>query len=426
MISGMLFQELKNFKNLNKYMKVDDSFERDMNRHNGDFMRFAMMLMLLLAPVIGVPIWARGGKEVPLKDAFAGKFKIGMAMTQNQLLGKDPEGLAILLRNCDVVIPENAFKSGVLQPVGSGVDWNWAYADTCMAIAERNGLELVGHSLMWHPHVQLRWKPKGDGTFEGTREEFKAWMKDYITTVVTRYRGKVKVWDVVNEAIMEDGTYRNSPMYYFLGEEWIPLAFEYAHAADPDAKLYINDYAMWEPKKRETYKRIVKDLRRRGIPIYGIGLQSHFIIDHALWGHTPERFDEAIKDLATTGCKILITEFDLSALPVIWGRELPGGATPDAAAVKAKTNPYPRRLPPDVTLRWNSLMDGFMQVMLDNADVIDRVSTWGVRDQDSWRNSYPAAVGPRTDYPLWYDRQGNLKAPIVKIVERLAREHRRK
>ncbi len=368
----------------------------------------------------------RGSKDTPLREAFADKFKIGMALTQDQLLGKDSVGLGILVENCNVVIPENAFKSGVLQPVNRpGVEWNWAYADTCVAIAERNGLELVGHSLMWHPHVELRWKPKGDGTYEGTREEFQAWMKDYITTVVTRYRGRVKVWDVVNEAIMEDGSYRNSPMYYFLGEEWIPLAFEYAHAADPEARLYINDYAMWEPAKRQTYKRIVRDLRRRGLPIYGIGMQCHYIIDHALWGHTPERLDEAIKDLATTGCKILITEFDLSALPVIWGRELPGGATPDPAAVKAKADPYPRRLPTDVAQRWNKLMREFIDVMVDNAEVIDRVSTWGVRDQDSWRSSYPAGVGPRTDYPLWYDRQGRRKEPVAKVVELLVRARSR-
>lgn len=382
------------------------------------------MVAVVLLCVMSVEVaYARSPKDTPLKDAFAGKFNIGMALTQDMILGQDPKGLAILLRNCNVVIPANAFKSSVLQPVTGG--WRWDYADTCVAIAERNGLELVGHTLMWHPHVEKRWKPKGDGTFEGARDEFKRWMKDYITTVVTRYKGKVKVWDVVNEAIMEDGTYRNSPMYYFLGEEWIPLAFEYAHAADPDAKLYINDYAMWEPQKRATYKRIIKDLRKRSIPIYGIGMQSHFIIDHALWGHTPERFDEAIKDLASTGCRILITEFEISALPMIWGRELPGGATPDPEAVKAKKDPYPNGLPRDVEQRWDKLMTDMVNVMIDNADLIDRVSTWGVRDQDSSYNEFNG-VGARTDYPLWYDRKGRLKTPMVKIVERMVREQNRR
>lgn len=386
-------------------------------------MRWAALALLCVVSVGEMA--ARSAKDTPLKDAFAGKFDIGMALTQDMIMGKDPEGLAILLRNCNVVIPANAFKSNMLQPVNWEKPWRWVYADSCVVIAERYGLELVGHSLMWHPHVQVRWKPKGDGTFEGTGDEFARWMKDYITTVVARYKGKVKVWDVVNEAIMEDGTYRNSPMYYFLGEEWIPMAFEYAHAADPDAKLYINDYAMWEPAKRATYKKIVKDLRRRGLPIYGIGMQSHFILDHALWGHTPERFDEAIKDLASTGCRILITEFEISALPMIWGRELPGGATPDPEAVKAKSDPYPNGLPRDVEQRWDKLMTEMVNVMIDNADVIDRVSTWGVRDQDSSYNGYPAGVGARTDYPLWYDRRGRLKAPMVKIVERLVREQNR-
>lgn len=362
-------------------------------------------------------------KDTPIKDAFAGLFDIGMALTQDQLFGKDPKGLEILLKNCNVMIPGNAFKMWMMRPPGKNV-WDWTSPDSCVALAQRHGLELVGHTLMWHPHVANVFKPKPGGGYYGTKEEFQAWMKDYITTVVTRYRGKVKVWDVVNEAIMEDGSFRMSPMYYFLGEEWIPLAFQYAHAADPDARLYINDYAMWEPKKRNTYKRIVNDMKRRNIPIYAIGIQGHFVIDHAIWGHTPARFDEAIKDLATTGCRILITEFDLSALPFIWGHELPGGATPDPEAVKAKTDPYPNRLPPDVLARWNSLMSQFIDVMIDNADVIDRVSTWGVRDQDSSANFTPPQVGQRTDYPLWFDRQGNMKAPMIRAIEQLKHSRR--
>ena len=138
-------------------------------------------------------------------------------------------------------------------------------------------------------------------------------MRDHITTIMTRYKGRIKGWDVVNEAIVEDGSYRSSPFYEILGEEFIPLAFQYAHEADPDAELYINDYAMNVPAKRDAYVRLVNDMKSKGLRVDAIGMQGHMGMDYPDFAE----FEKSIEAYASTGCKVMITEWDMSALPTV-------------------------------------------------------------------------------------------------------------
>jgi GH35 family endo-1,4-beta-xylanase len=228
-------------------------------------------------------------------------------------------------------------------------------------------------------------------------------MKEHITTIVTRYKGRIHGWDVVNEAILEDGSYRKSPFYLILGEEFIPLAFEYAHAADPDAELYLNDYGMNNKGRRDTYVKIAGDLKARGLRIDGIGMQSHVGMDYP----DMQEYEESLLAFAGTGCNVMITEWDMSALPSINF----GANVSDTVAFKASMNPYTEGLPEDVDALWNSRMKALMDLYLKHADKITRVTAWGVADGDSWKNDWP--MEGRTDYPLLFDRNHQPK-PFLK------------
>ena len=144
-------------------------------------------------------------------------------------------------------------------------------------------------------------------------EILKERMKKHIHTVVGRYKGRIKGWDVVNEAIEGDGSWRKSPFYEILGEEFIPLAFQYAHEADPDAELYYNDYGMDGQAKRNKVVELVRMLKGRGLRIDAVGMQGHMGLDYP----KVEDFEASILRFASAGVKVMVTEWDMSALPTI-------------------------------------------------------------------------------------------------------------
>ena len=239
-------------------------------------------------------------------------------------------------------------------------------------------------------------------------EELKAIMKEHISTVVGRYKGKVKGWDVVNEAIMEDGSYRRSPFYEILGEEFIPLAFQYAHEADPDAELYYNDYNMWAEGKRNTVVKLISELRKRGLRIDAVGMQSHMGMDHP----DLREYEKSIEAFAAAGVKVMVTEFDMSALPTAYaGADIAGGGMES----NRKLNPYPDSLPAEVYDAWHARMEKVLEILLRHSDDITRVTFWGVCDGDSWLNGFP--VRGRTDYALPFDRKHNAKPIVKRFIE---------
>lgn len=232
-------------------------------------------------------------------------------------------------------------------------------------------------------------------------------MKEHITTIVKRYKGRVKGWDVVNEAIEDDGTYRKSKFYEILGEEYIPLAFQYAHEADPDAELYYNDYSMANPGRRATVVKLVKDLKKRGIRIDAVGMQTHIGMKYP----NIDEYEKSMLAFAETGVKVMITEMDLTVIPT---PDPNIGAEVSASfEYKKEMNPYPNGLPEDVAAAWTKRMGDFFRLFLKHQDIISRVNLWGVADPDSWRNDWPMAG--RTDYPLLFDRNYQPK-PIVDLI----------
>lgn len=334
--------------------------------------------------------------EKGLKDVFADNFYIGTALNEAEITGADVEGVELIKKQFNSIVAENCMKSEEIHPE-EGV-YNFELADKFVEFGEANDMFIIGHCLVWHSQL-AQWFPYDENGEYVTPEVFKQRMKDHITTIVTRYKGRVHGWDVVNEAIIEDGSYRKSPFYEILGEEFIPLAFQYAHEADPDAELYLNDYGMNVPGRRNTYVKIINDLKSRGIRIDGIGMQGHMGMDYP----DMTQFEESLSAYAGTGINVMITEWDMSAIPTV----NTGANVADTEEYQAALNPYPDGLPEEVSKKWNERMKAFMDLFLEYSDVITRVTAWGVSDNDSWKNGWP--VEGRTDYPLLFDRNLQMK-----------------
>lgn len=343
-------------------------------------------------------------QEPSLKDVVEGKFLMGAAINTFQSSGRDTNAVKILKQHFNAVVAENCMKCVVIHPEENRYDFT--QADEFVNFGLENGMVVTGHCLIWHSQLAPWFTVDKDGK-QVSAEVLKQRMKDHITTVMTRYKGKIKGWDVVNEAIMEDGSYRKSIFYKILGEEFIPLAFQYAHEADPDAELYYNDYSMNVPGKRDAVVKLVKQLKERGLRIDAVGMQGHMGMDYP----DLKEFEESIEAYAGAGVKVMITEWDMSALPTV--RQ--SANVSDTVAFKKAMNPYPEALPDSVSKVWNERMMAFFNLFEKHSDVITRVTAWGVSDGDSWKNNFP--VRGRKDYPLLFDRNYQPKPFVVDLME---------
>lgn len=345
-------------------------------------------------------------EDAPLKEVFKDKFLIGSAINEWQVSGEDSIGANLVKKHYNTVVAENVMKSEVVNPQQNVYDWD--KADEFVKFGEDNDMFIVGHCLVWHSQL-AKWFPYDDHGNYVSADTLKQRMKDYIYTVVGRYKGRVQGWDVVNEAIEDDGSYRKSPFYEILGEEYIPYAFQLAQEADPDAELYINDYSMFHPGRRDRYVELVNDLKNRGLRIDAIGMQSHIGMDYPNF----EAYEDAIEAFASTGCKVMLTETDMTILPTVSH----SANVSDKAAYTEAMNPYPVSLPADVDSVWNSRMATVMDICLRHSDVVSRVNFWGVCDADTWRNDWPI-VG-RKDYPLPFDREHQMKPFLRNLSQKL-------
>ncbi len=243
-----------------------------------------------------------------LKDYYKKYFPIGVAVSAGDL--KDPGEVALILSQFNSLTPENAMKMGPIHPEENR--YNWRDADSIVAFAQLHGLKVRGHNLCWHEQTP-RWLFRDSTGNLVTKEVLLKRLKDHITTVVNRYKGKIYAWDVVNEAIDDDSTkfLRNSLWYQICGPDFIAKAFEYAHAADPNAILFYNDYNTERPEKRERVYRLLKQLVDAGVPINAIGIQAHWSLNE------PDQRElvETIKKFSSLGLKIQVTELDVSIYP---------------------------------------------------------------------------------------------------------------
>ncbi|MCD8165962.1 MAG: endo-1,4-beta-xylanase [Bacteroides sp.] len=365
---------------------------------------FAVMLAsLLLAGCHSAP---KQEEKITLKDALKDKFLIGVAINTDQAAGRDTASVRVIVENFNAVVAENCMKSEVIHPEEDRYDF--ILADQFVDFGERNDMYITGHTLIWHSQLSPWFCVDEEGN-NVSPEVLKERMQNHIHTIVGRYKGRIKGWDVMNEAIEDDGSYRQSKFYQILGEEYIPLAFQYAHEADPDAELYYNDYSMAHPEKREGVVRLVNQLKERGLRIDAVGIQGHLQKDFP----TLEEFEKSMLAFAETGVKVMITELDMTALPSPFRNV--GAEVSANFEYTQEIDPYPHGLPAEMDKAWNDRMNDFFKLFLKHADIITRVTVWGVADEDSWRNYWP--VEGRTDYPLLFDRDHQPKPVVNMIIE---------
>lgn len=367
------------------------------------------IVLFLLLSGCGNTKNGHGNHPPTLKEVLKDKFLIGVALNTRQSSGNDTAAVRIVKEHFNDIVAENCMKSVEIHPEENR--YNFTQADEFVQFGVDNNLSITGHCLIWHSQLPA-WFCVDENGENVSPEVLKERMKDHIYTVVGRYKGVIRGWDVVNEAILEDGSYRESKFYEILGEEFIPLAFQYAHEADPEAELYYNDYNEWYPGKRETVVRLINTLKERGIRIDGIGMQGHL----GMTNPSLEAYQETIDDYVNAGVKVLITELDVSPLPE--PRRIGGANLADREAYRNEIDPYTDGLPEDVAIEWNNRMMDLFDLFLKNSDNILRVTMWGVSDGDSWKNNFP--VRGRTDYPLLFDRDHQPKEVVTRLIQKLS------
>ena len=334
-------------------------------------------------------------QDVALKDVMPKGMVIGVAINQRQFEGVDAAAVDIITKQFNQISPENALKFGPIHPAADR--YNFDPADRYVQFGVDRRMQIVGHTLVWHSQTGA-WVFQGTDGKPADRDTLLARMRDHIQTVVGRYKGKIHGWDVVNEAIDEDGSLRKSPWQVGIGDDYIAKAFEFAREADPGAELYYNDFNLEKPAKRAGVIKLVKDLQARKVRIDGIGNQAHWRLDTP----TIAEIDRTLVELHATGLKVMYTELDINLLP-----NTPRGADPTIA------NPYASGLPDEVQQQLARRYADVFRVFLKHRDAVTRVTFWGLSDADSWLNR------GRMNYPLLWDRQRQPKPAFAAVVEAL-------
>jgi endo-1,4-beta-xylanase len=345
-------------------------------------------------------------RDEGLKDIFSDAFLIGTCMNIPQINGIDAEAKPFIAANFNSVTAENAMKWEKIHPL-PGV-YDFAVADSIVNFALANKMFVVGHVLIWHSQTP-------DWVFQDslgnplTRDALLSRMKDHISTVAGHFKGKVKGWDVVNEAVNEDGSIRQSKWLTIIGPDYIEKAFEFASAADRDAELYYNDYNNELKEKRSGAVAIINDLKGKGIKIDGVGIQGHWHLDSP----SPDVLDEALTEYASMGLKIMITEMEVNVLPT--PPEVYGADISQQANYLEKLNPYSAGLPDSVSNRLAQRYADLFRVLMKHKDAVTRVTFWGVNDGYSWKNNWP--IPGRTNYPLLFDRNYKPKKAYYSVIK---------
>ena len=347
-----------------------------------------------------------------LKDAFAQTFRIGAALNAAQFEERDTLGAALVKTHFNTISPENVLKWESVHP-RPGV-YDFTRADRYVEFGVRNGMFIVGHTLVWHNQTPRLVFQDTSGNPVG-RDTLLARLRDHIHTVVGRYRGRIQGWDVVNEALDEDGTLRRSPWLNIIGEDYLLKAFQFAREADPDAELYYNDYSLENAPKRAGAVALISRLQAQAVRIHAVGLQGH---DKLAWPTVAQQ-DSTINAFAALGIKVSITELDIDVLPPVTRTQTADISV--RAQLQAQANPYQTGLPDSVQSALAKRYAELFEVFLRHRGVVTRVTFWGVADGDSWLNDWP--MRGRTSYPLLFDRQGRPK-PAFDAVIRAARQPR--
>jgi len=366
----------------------------------------SMLRVLLVIIFAAAAVSAFSQQQNSLKDVYKDSFLMGAALNEATFSERDARAAAIVKSQFNAITPENVLKWENVHPQPDRFDF--APGDQYVAFGEKNGMFIVGHTLVWH-HQTPKWVFEDSNGAPLTRDALLKRMHDHIRTVVGRYKARVQGWDVVNEALNEDGTLRESPWMKIIGADYIEKAFQFAHEADPAAELYYNDYSLENEPKRKGAIELIRKLQARGVPIAGVGIQGH---DNLEWP-TAEQEDATIAAFAALGVKVMITELDITVLPSASPAgsaelSLQGGTRPDL-------NPYVNGLPDSVQRALTQRYANLFRVFVKHRDALKRVTFWGVSDDASWLNNWP--IPGRTNYPLLFDRKGATKPAFDAVIK---------
>jgi len=333
--------------------------------------------------------------EKGLKDYYSDYFPVGVAVAPNSFEGDSKE---LILAQFNSMTPENVMKMGEIHPEQNR--FNWEPADKIADFARQHDIKMRGHALVWHQQTGpwIFKAENGNGTV--SKEVLLQRMKNHIDTVVARYKGSIYAWDVVNEAIADDSTQflRKSDWYKIAGEDFIIKAFEYAHEADPDAKLFYNDYNAIIPEKRDRIYKLLKMLVDKNVPIDGVGIQGHW----SIYGPSEEELRKAIDMYSSLGLDVQITELDVSLYP--WEkeqRELKPGESDEFT--------------PELEQKQIDKYAMFFKVFRDYKETLTGVTFWNISDRHTWLDHYP--VEGRKNYPLLFDENYQPKKAFWEVVE---------
>jgi endo-1,4-beta-xylanase len=339
--------------------------------------------------------------EVPsLKDAFEKDFYIGAALNGRIIDQRDSASLDLVQREFNSITAENIMKSSIIHPQRDS--FNFEMADKFVALGKNNGMHIHGHTLVWHSQLSPWFATMEDSL------EFKDATEKHIKDLALHFKGVVDSWDVVNEALNEDGSLRNSIFLKNMGEEYLPLAFKWTSEVDPNAKLYYNDYNMTNPEKRQGAIRMIKKIKEQGIKVDGVGMQGHWHLDYP----SLQEIEESILEYSKLGVQVAITELDISVLPNPWDME--GAEISQNFENSEEMNPYTEGLPDSIQTKLANRYKDIFNLFLKHSDKISRVTFWGVSDGQSWLNGFP--IRGRTNYPLLFDRELKPKSAYYNII----------
>jgi len=350
-----------------------------------------LICLVFAASLSGCAANERLPVTMTLKGAFKNDFTIGVAINQNQFTGQDTNGVALITSQFNAIAPENVLKWEKVHPQPGTNGYDFAPADAYVAFGEQHHMLIVGHTLVWHNQTP-GWVFQGangrwlSGTNAADRELLFQRMHDHIQTVVGRYKGRIKIWDVVNEALNDSRRLNDtnvlrqtSPWVRVLGMDFIVKAFEYAHEADPAAVLRYNDYSIENPAKRQRLITLIDYLKSQHVPVMAIGSQTHA---NLIWPE-PDLEDNFLTEVSHLGLPIHITELDVNGsqtgqrsqdADILQNAQATGGGLPAVSVQEKLAQQY----------------ENLFRIFLKHRDAVKLVTFWGLTDTDSWRgNGHP-------------------------------------
>lgn len=341
-----------------------------------------------------------------MREAAGPQVLIGGAASAADL--QNPKFVSLISREFSALTAHRDMMPALL--VDDEGHYTFEAGDAVAQFAQEHGMAFYGHMLTWQ-HLSRDWFFQDKAGNPLPREQALANLKGFITTVVQHYRGKVKAWDVVNEAISDEpGEYlRDIPIRRAIGDDFILKAFQFAHEADPDVELYYNDYNIELPEKRAKTLRLLRELRAAGARVDAVGIQGHWMLDSTK--SDPKVISDAIREFNDAGFEVIVTELDVDVLP----RTVSGA---NMQTVEHGPDPYPDGLPEEIqqqlAKRYAEIFDAILE-----PGVVKMITFWGVYDGKSWLNNFP--VKRRTNYPLLFDREMEAKPAYHAVIAALER-----